>query len=159
MQNWFSCAQNTFLFARRTFSPQNSVRARAKHTFARSKHDLSRAELWQRSNPIVDSMLTSLSAQCVLWKSVLTSFSSSGGLATAAHPIRVQAIFWDRAEGARTTAHARGECWESASQVGDTVLRMCRARPYALIRGEYTLKAARMRLCSRRNGTRSIPGP
>ncbi len=52
MQNLFLCAPNTLFYARQTFSPQNSVRAHAKCTFACSKYDLLRAELWQRSNPI-----------------------------------------------------------------------------------------------------------
>ncbi len=36
------------------------------------------------------------------------------------HPIRVQAIFWDHVDGACTTAHGRGGCWDHASQVGGT---------------------------------------
>ncbi len=40
--------------------------------------------------------------------------------AYTAHPVRMQAIFWDRAEGAHTTALALGILEQSASQVGGT---------------------------------------
>ncbi len=40
--------------------------------------------------------------------------------ANTAHPVRMQAIFWDRVEGAHTTALALGILEQSASQVGGT---------------------------------------
>ncbi len=59
-----------------------------------------------------------ISAICA--PSALRHFCHQEGSRTATHPVRVQANFWDRTDGPRTTAHARGECWDSASQVGGT---------------------------------------
>ncbi len=57
-------------------------------------------------------------------------------------------------EGSRTVASEFRQFFET-TQVKLVVLRMCWARPHSSA-AEYTLNAARTRLCARRNGTRKV---